>query len=158
MSHVTCHLTTTLYCLSCYKSPRRFGELVAGGFMIERVFLCASLLITLGYTLFYQKFTFPFVSEWQQGGGGKQTDIATNRLNRPRGQFREKIPHMGDTVTCHVGGGGAPLYPASIKILEGILPLAYMFQWYIMIAGGQTCYDCQTLLHTFFDFLVNIIK
>ena len=36
LSHVTCHLNTTLCSFNCYKSPRRFGNAAAGGLVIDR--------------------------------------------------------------------------------------------------------------------------
>ena len=37
VSHVTCHLTTTLCSFSCSESPRRFGDAAEGGLVIVRV-------------------------------------------------------------------------------------------------------------------------
>ena len=36
VSHVTCHLTTTLFSFSCYERPSKFGNADAG-FVMEKV-------------------------------------------------------------------------------------------------------------------------
>ena len=63
-----CHLTTTLCSFSYYESPRKFGDMAAGGWF---------------------KNSFTEGTNKHKTSHKQQTETATYRLNKPRGQSSE---------------------------------------------------------------------
>ena len=106
LSPVTCHLTTTVHSISCYESPKRFGDIAVVDLVIDRVEklqktkikFCQFLFGIFKEKPFWLKKT-PSLSNKKihQGDIPHQTDIATYRLYRLRGRFSEKnhlSPHQ----------------------------------------------------------------
>ena len=104
MSPVTCHLTTTLCRFSCYESPRRFGHAAAGGFVnVEEKFIIfwpkKIILLSVLIQAIYERTSltrslYPSqmkITPRKQTDNNFAMDIATYRLNQPRGQIIENF-------------------------------------------------------------------
>ena len=98
LSSVTCCLITTLWSISRYESPRRFGEACFEGLEINRVSKSIYFYLSRTNFLFHQYFVAKFKEEQlclevsnhfnkKLHRGDRQEDIATCKLNRPRARF-----------------------------------------------------------------------